>query len=224
MRPLNCLFEKPEFSELEILIEEDNKKAGQTIYISGPYLMAKAPNKNKRIYDLDEMISEVKRYTEEFIKTGRAIGELGHPKDSVEVDLERACHTVVTLEQKGNLFYGKSKILSTPAGVITKQLLSDGVKLGISSRALGRLIPEGLNNKVQNLYLIALDLVHEPSVSKAMLESIMENRQFIITEGGKIVELACNSLECKLNSIPKKNVEDYLKESFASFIEELKKK
>ena len=37
-----------------------------------------------------------------------------------------------------------------------------------------------------------------------------------------IVELACNSLECKLNSLPKKNIESYLAETFNQFIQALK--
>lgn len=222
MQPLKLLFEKPDFSDLEVLIEEDSKGASQNMYLKGPYLMASKPNKNKRIYDLSEMVSEVDRYKREFIQTGRALGEINHPLESVEVDLTRACHMVVELDQKDNFFIGKSKILSTPSGVITKQLLKDGVKLGISSRSLGTLISEGEFNKVKNLRLLALDLVHEPSVSDAMLDSIMESRQFIIAEGGKIVELACNSLECKLNQLPKKNVEEHLQEAFKQFFSSLR--
>jgi hypothetical protein len=130
---------------------------------------------------------------------------------------------VVSLEQRdNNYFWGKSKILSTPSGVVVRQLLSDGCKLGISSRALGRLNPRGDVNLVEGFRLLALDLVHEPSVNDAMLDSIMENRQYIIQEGGRIVELACDSLECKLNSIPKKQVESYLAESLANFFKSLK--
>jgi hypothetical protein len=169
------------------------------------------------------MINEVGRYKREFIDLNRALGEINHPSDSTEVDLTRACHSVITLEQKdGNYFWGKSKILSTPSGVICRQLMQDGIKLGISSRALGRLVPRGDINLVEGLRLLALDIVHEPSVSDAMLDSIMENRQYIIDAGGRVVELACDSLECKLNALPKKEVDTYLAESFAAFIKSLK--
>lgn len=184
--------------------------------------MATNPNKNRRIYNLTEMVNEVERYKKEFIASNRSLGELSHPESSTEVNLERACHMVINLEQKDNIFYGKSKILSTPMGTLTKQLINDGVKLGISSRALGKLIPLGENNQVEGFHLICLDVVHEPS-APALLDSIMEGRQFLIQEGGRIVELACNSLECRLNSIPKKDVETYLKESFLEFINNLRK-
>ena len=64
--------------------------------------------------------------------------------------------------------------------------------------------------------------MHEPSVSSAMLDSVMESKQYIIEEGGKIVELACDGLECSLKNLPKKDIEKYLQESFNSFINALK--
>ena len=217
------LCEKPICEELEFLVEEKNTKEPCNYYLQGLYLMADKANKNKRQYSLNEMTNEVNRYKNEFVTKNRALGELNHPADSTEVDLSRACHMVVSLEQKdNNYFWGKSKILSTPTGVVVRQLLSDGVKIGISSRALGRLVPRGDVNLVEGFRLLALDLVHEPSVNDAMLDSIMENRQYIIQEGGQIVELACDSLECKLNSIPKQNVENYLAEAFAEFFKSLK--
>ena len=129
---------------------------------------------------------------------------------------------VTKLEQKDNVFYGRSKILSTPSGVIVKQLLIDGVKLGCSSRALGSLIQEGKYNKVKNFHLIAIDLVHQPSYQSAILENVMENRTYLIDKGGRIVELACDSLQCRLNAIPKKDVDTYMVESFAQFMKALR--
>tara|TARA_R110000822_G_scaffold59431_2_gene148318 strand:+ start:3398 stop:4072 length:675 start_codon:yes stop_codon:yes gene_type:complete len=223
MRPLNLLYEKCVTSELELIVEEKNINSESNYYISGPYLMYGAPNKNKRQYAESEMITEVARYTKEFIDRNRALGELNHPPESTDVDLKNACHSVVSLEQReGNFFHGKSKILSTPSGLIVRTLLQDGIQLGISSRALGRLVPKDGINIVEGLRLLALDVVHEPSVTNAMLESITENRQFIIDEGGKVIELACDSLECKLDAIPKKDVSGYLAESFANFINALK--
>ena len=224
MQPLKLLLEKPDYSnELDIIIEEKNSKEDRNMYISGIYMMAEGLNKNLRKYKLTEMVSEVDRYKREFITTGRSIGELNHPSSSAEVDLKNACHMVVSLEQKGNLFYGKSKILSTPSGVIAKSLLNDGVKLGISTRALGRLVPQGTNeNLVEGFRLITLDLVHEPSVGTAILDSLLENKQYIIEEGGKIVELACDGLECSLKKLPQKDVQKYIQESFTNFIKSLK--
>jgi hypothetical protein len=113
------LYEQPLTESVEFIVEEKNLKEAPTYFIQGPYLMADKPNKNHRQYNLLEMVNEVKRYNEEFIKPCRALGEICHPAESTEIDLTRACHMVVSLEQKdNNLFFGKSKILSTPSGVI----------------------------------------------------------------------------------------------------------
>ncbi len=223
MRVYKFLQEAANFEGIDYIIEEQNANAPRNYFIQGPYLQAGVKNLNSRIYDLNEMVNEVDRYNKEFIITGRALGELGHPENSVEVNLEKCCHSVVKLEQKdNNSFYGKSKVLSTPSGAILKSLITDNIKIGLSSRALGSLKPTGDINLVENFKLICLDVVHCPSINQTV-DSILENRQFVIEEGGQIVELACNSLECRLNSLPKKDVDTYIKHSFQLFLEALKK-
>ena len=49
--------------------EKDGKK---TLYIEGPFLVAERVNKNRRMYKEDVMRTEVGRYSEEYIKIGRA--------------------------------------------------------------------------------------------------------------------------------------------------------
>ena len=78
------------------------------------------------------------RYNENFTGKGRALGELGHP-DGPTVNLDRVSHKITMLEQRGDNFYGKAKILSTPMGKIAQSLLGEGVKLGVSSRGIGSL-------------------------------------------------------------------------------------
>ena len=73
------LVEKTDPAEFEYIVEEKNTQSGERLYIKGPYMMASEVNKNKRIYDLDSMITEVARYEKEMIKTDRAMGELNHP-------------------------------------------------------------------------------------------------------------------------------------------------
>ena len=104
------LVEKTDPSEFEYIVEEQNGKSESRLYIKGPYMMASDVNKNKRVYDLDNMVQEVTRYDQEMIRTDRAMGELNHPT-TAEVDLERACHIVTEMKQDGNVFYGKSKVI-----------------------------------------------------------------------------------------------------------------
>ena len=151
------LIENTDPSEFEYILEEKNGKSEPRLYINGPYMMANGVNKNKRIYELDNMVEEVERYSKEMIKQDRAMGELNHPT-TAEVDLERACHIVMEMKQDGDIFYGKSKVLNTPCGQIVKQLVTDDVRVGMSSRALGQIDQKGDVGHVTQMKLVAIDL------------------------------------------------------------------
>ena len=121
----NLIVEAPDPKELEYVLEEKNLQGGKSLYIQGPYMMAEGENRNHRIYSADEMLSEVKRYNEEFVSTKRALGELNHPT-TAEVDLGRACHMVTELKMDGDVVYGKSKVLTnTPCGKIVEGLIQE---------------------------------------------------------------------------------------------------
>jgi hypothetical protein len=156
------------------------------------------------------------------IKENRSLGELNHP-ESVEVNPERACHMIVELRQEGNMFFGKSKVLSTPMGQLVRSLVMDNVKLGISSRALGKLLPEGGGHAVQGLHLICCDVVHDPSVTKAFVNGILESKSYILEKDGSIQE-TYDRFEKGISSLPKKNIlkEEVLRENILKFISALK--
>jgi hypothetical protein len=216
----NLLVEEPTY-EVKYLIEEKNRNTPSILHIQGPFLMADAVNKNKRVYPLEEMVKEVNRYTDEMISTKRATGELNHPQ-SPEINLERVCHVVTELKQNGNIFEGKSKVLSTPMGQIVRSLIMDGVKLGVSSRALGRL-EEDKNgtNRVADFRLVAVDVVADPSVPSAFVNGILESKQWILNENGEFAQIY-DRFEKSIGSLPKKQVDQYLKEQIILFINSLK--
>ena len=156
---LNLVVEKPDIDdEFEYIEEEVDRNSPSNLYIKGPYMMAEDVNRNNRMYPLDELVREAARYNEEMVVPGRAMGELNHPT-TADVDLERACHMVTELTQDGNIFVGKSKVLSTPCGQIVRSLINDGVKVGMSSRALGTLEEGTEHNVVKNMKLVAIDCV-----------------------------------------------------------------
>lgn len=181
--------------------------------------MSEDVNKNNRKYPKHELQREVKRYTEEMIKTQRAMGELNHPA-SADVDLERACHLVTEMYEDGNVIVGKSKVLSTPCGLIVKSLINDGVKVGMSSRALGTLEEGSDYNTVRNMKLIAVDCVADPSCPKAFVNGILESKQFVLDVDGKFEELY-TKFENNISTLPKKEVEKYLTEQILKFISKL---
>jgi hypothetical protein len=215
----NLLVEQPTY-ELKYLVEEQNRNSPSNMYIKGPFLMANEANRNKRVYPLEEMVREVARYDKEMIKGNRATGELNHPT-SPEINLERACHIVTELKQDGNIFEGKSKILSTPVGQVVRSLIMDGVKLGVSSRALGRVDQENGVGKVSDFRLVAIDVVADPSVPTAFVNGILESKQWVLKDNGEL-EALYDNFENRISTLPLKNKDAYLREQFVAFINALK--
>ena len=219
---LRLLVEQPASQdEYEYIIEERNNNQPANLYITGPYMQCESVNKNKRIYSEHEMDREVNRYINEMVKTKRAMGELNHPTKA-EVDLERACHMVTEMRKEGNTYYGKSKVLSTPTGQIVRSLINDGVKIGMSSRALGKLVEQtnGIN-RVSEFRLVAVDCVADPSCPSAFVNGILESKQFVLRDDGRLEEFY-EQFSNSLSSLPKKDVEQYLKEQILTFFNKIK--
>ena len=108
-----------EISNVQIITE--GKGANKKLYIEGVFLQGEIKNRNGRMYPIQTLANEVKRYNENFVAKGRALGELGHP-DGPTVNLDRVSHKITCLTQEGNNFKGKAQILETPMGKIAKSL------------------------------------------------------------------------------------------------------
>lgn len=165
------------FEDVQYLTEttEEGKK---NLYIHGPFLEANVVNRNKRYYPLEIMSKAVNTYNEEYVKPNRGVGTLGH-EDTPSITADRISHRVVSLEQKDNIFMGKALVLNTPCGQIVKNLLEGGVKIGVSSRALGSISEQNGVNVVQpNFSLRCIDAVLDPSAPSAWVDSIMEQKEF----------------------------------------------
>lgn len=168
-----------EIESVKVITE--GKGSDQKLYITGPFLQAECVNRNGRMYPLSIMEREVKRYTEQYVNKGRALGELGHP-DGPTVNLDRVSHKIVALEQKGNNWVGKAQILSTPMGKIAESLLKDGVCLGVSSRGIGSLRENNKGYKEVGedfMLATAADIVADPSAPDAFVQGIMEGVEWI---------------------------------------------
>lgn len=158
------------------LTESGSKK----LFIEGVFLVGDQVNRNNRMYKMDTLRKEVHRYTEELINNNRALGELGHPQNP-SLNLERVSHKIVSLKENGNTFVGKALILETPYGQIAKNLIDNGVKLGVSSRALGTLSlnKEGYSVVNDDLKIFtAADIVADPSGPNCFVGGIMEGKEF----------------------------------------------
>lgn len=166
-------------------LSEETENGKKKLFIEGTFLVGERVNKNNRMYKMDTLRREVQRYTEEFIKTNRALGELGHP-DTPSINLERVSHKIVSLEEDGNTYYGKALILETPYGQIVKNFIDNDIQVGVSSRALGSLAPtkEGYSLVQDDLRLAtAADIVADPSAPGAFVNGIMENKEWMMVDG-----------------------------------------
>lgn len=209
------------FEDVKYLTEktENGKK---NLYIEGTFLVGDQVNRNNRMYKMDTLRNEVNRYTEEFIKTNRALGELGHP-DTPTLNLERVSHKIVSLKEDGNTFYGKALILETPYGNIVKNFIDSGVNLGVSSRAMGSvtMTREGYNLVQDDLRLAtAADIVADPSAPGAFVNGIMENKEWLFVEG-RYVEMDIDNAKREIKQASKQQLEAVALKLFENFIRKL---
>jgi len=198
---------------------EDGKKK---LYIEGTFLVGDAVNKNNRMYKMDTLRNEVARYTEEFINTNRALGELGHP-DTPSLNLERVSHKIVSLKEDGNTFYGKALILGTPYGQIVENFINNDIQVGVSSRALGSLVQtkEGYNLVQDDLRLAtAADIVADPSAPGAFVNGIMENKEWMMIDG-KFVEKDFDRAKKTIQRASKGQIEETALKLFENYLRKL---
>jgi hypothetical protein len=165
--------------DIEVLTEATTN-GGKSYKIRGVFMQADIKNRNGRVYPVDTLTKEVRRYTETFINKKRAFGELGHP-DGPTVNLERVSHMITSLKGEGKNFIGEAKVMDTPYGKIVKNLIDEGAQLGVSSRGMGSIS----NGRVgSDFYLAtAADIVADPSAPDAFVEGIMEGKEWVWDNG-----------------------------------------
>ena len=206
--------------DVEYITEE--KEDGKKNYkIKGVFMQADIKNRNGRVYPMEILQKEVKRYNKQYINEKRAFGELGHP-DGPTVNLERASHMITGLYPDGKNFIGEAKILSTPMGNIVKNLMDEGAKLGVSSRGMGSLDQKNGANYVRDDFYLATaaDIVADPSAPNAFVEGIMEGKEWI-WDNGTLVESELIRMRERINTRVRKRQasEDALE--LASFLKML---
>jgi hypothetical protein len=199
---------------------EDGKK---NLYIQGVFLVGEQANRNRRMYKIGTLREEVGRYTQEYITTNRALGELGHP-DTPSINLERVCIKIESLtEDDQNRFIGKAKVLDTPYGNIVKNFIESGVSLGVSSRGMGSLVQgrDGINIVSDDFRLAtAADVVADPSAPGAFVNGIMENKEWLFIEG-RFVEMDIDRTKHAIRSASKKDIEKVAARLFENFLTKL---
>ena len=212
---------REEIENVEVIVEQRNGK--KSLYIEGVFLQGDIKNRNGRMYPSETLAKEVSRYNESFIQKGRALGELGHP-DGPTINLDRVSHKITSLRQEGSNWVGRAQILSTPMGTIAKNLLDEGVKLGVSSRGMGSLKEDRDGVKVVGedfMLATAADIVADPSAPDAFVNGIMEGKDWV-WDGGILREKYAEKTYKKVNTlVDQRRLEENKLNLFQDFLQNL---
>jgi len=201
--------------EQSVYLEEATNQ--KKYYIRGPFIETEIKNKNGRSYPRPVIENELKNY-DTLIESHRAVGELNHP-NTLEINPENIAIKINKLAFESNLVIGEAAVCSSPKGMIVRNLIDDGIKLGVSTRGAGTL----KQNIVQDDYkLIGVDVVWDPSAPSAFVEGILEAKTEWVLEQGILVEKEINSINKKLANIGKKKSEQALLDIFEGVMSSFK--
>lgn len=184
---MKLLIEKMDFSEIEVLVEE-TAPTQKNYFIKGPFVQCEIFNRNKRKYPKEIVSPEIGRYIKEVLELNSALGELNHPPNP-SINLDRVSHKIISLEESGNDYIGKAKVLDTPMGRIVKNLMDETIRFGVSSRALGSTrLHEGKQIVCSDFFLVTpADIVSDPSAPDAFVQNLMEGKEWV-WEAGRLIQ------------------------------------
>jgi hypothetical protein len=208
-----------EITSVDFLCEETEGK--KNYFIEGVFLQSEIKNRNNRLYPQATLAREVAKYSENYIQKGRALGELGHP-DGPSINLDRVSHKILSLKEDGNNFIGRAKLLDTPMGKIAKNLLDEGVRLGVSSRGMGSIVKKENCNMVADDFMLATaaDIVADPSAPDAFVDGIMEGKEWV-WDNGILKESAVAELKNTIDRSTLINIQERKISAFNKFLKSL---
>lgn len=185
----------------------ESRDAEKNLFLSGRMMAAEQKNMNQRIYPLSQISGAVDLINEKAREGMFVTGELNHP-DNLSIDLKNVSHIITEAFMDGSNAVGKCKVLNTPSGMIVKQLIEGGVKLGVSSRGTGNVTNEGV---VEDFQFVTLDIVAQPSGPGCYPDVVRES-----IENQKVMTLA----EAVVND-PK--AQKYFAAEIKKFLDSIKK-
>jgi len=214
------------------VLTESTENGKKNYFIEGIFMQGDLQNRNGRIYPSAVLEKEMKRYDENFIKTKRALGELGHP-NGPQINGDRVSHLITEMKRDGSNFIGKAKILGTPMGEIVKTFIDEGVKVGVSTRGLGsvKAAKNGIMEVQDDFHLATVDIVTDPSGPNCFVNGIMENTEYYFDiasgtwrpqQAQEMVEEIVKEVKKNYKKTIRKIDENYAAKLFENFIKTLK--
>ena len=211
---------REEIETAKVTITE-GKNGKKNHFIEGVFLQGEIKNRNGRMYPISTLQREAVNYNKKYIEKGRALGELGHP-DGPTINLDRVSHLITSLKQEGNNYVGKARLLDTPMGNIAKNLIDEGVKLGVSSRGLGTIRERDGVKVVMDDFMLATaaDIVADPSAPDAFVNGIMEGKEWIYNNGS-VQEQTVEQIKKRIDNAALNQMEEVKLSAFNQFMSQL---
>mgnify|MGYP001385831000 FL=1 len=183
------------------LTENVNKENGN-LMVEGILATAEVKNGNGRYYKKELWDREMEKY-DQLVKERRSMGELDHPESTV-INLKNVSHIVTDYGWDGDKLMGKIEILPTPSGNILKELIRNGITVGVSSRGMGSLEQNGSVMEVQDDFeLLCWDFVSTPSNPGSFMSVLQEGKETITYDYTKvnnvIREILCSKGSCPVS-------------------------
>ena len=183
------------------LTENVNRENGN-LMVEGILATAEVKNGNGRYYKKELWDREMEKY-DQLVKERRTMGELDHPESTV-INLKNVSHIVTDYNWDGDKLMGKIEILPTPSGNILKELIRNGITVGVSSRGMGSLEQNGSVMEVQDDFeLLCWDFVSTPSNPGSFMSVLQEGKETITYDYTKvnnvIREILCSKGSCPVS-------------------------
>ena len=183
------------------LTENVNRENGN-LMVEGILATAEVKNGNGRYYKKELWDREMEKY-DQLVKERRSMGELDHPESTV-INLKNVSHIVTGYNWDGDQLMGTIEILPTPSGNILKELIKNGVTVGVSSRGMGSLEQNGSVMEVQDDFeLLCWDFVSTPSNPGSFMSVLQEGKETITYDyskvNGIIREILCSKGSCPIS-------------------------
>ena len=181
-------------------LNENVSKENGNLVVEGILATCEVKNGNGRYYARELWEREMKKYTD-LIKERRSLGELDHPESQV-INLQNVSHLVTDYSWDGDNIMGRIEILPTPAGNILKELIKNGVTVGVSSRGMGSLEQRGDIMEVQDDFeLLCWDFVSTPSNPGSFMGVLQEGKNEITYDYTKVNSIV-HEILCSKGSCP----------------------
>lgn len=221
-------FYMPGSDKIDNYVGTDKDKI--TIFVEGVCAQSNMVNRNGRFYPMAVLERECKKVSEQASKDVLC-GGLEHPEQPA-YSLAQSAFRILSVKQdpkEATNFLIKGKLIESKDGQTAIALAKEGLKFGVSSRALGTLVEHEDAHYVQDdLNILCWDLVHDPSAPQAYLKTFMENfkngvEYFLDEKTGYIKESRkAQTLLDIVKSAPRAQLDEAIEKAMRGFLASIK--